>query len=401
MSGLRDHSTLGASNASRWINCPGSVAAEAGLPDDTSASAQEGTAAHALAQLALEKKQPPKRWLGEEVKEVVVTQDMVDNVGFYVDYVRAIMEMADYHWLEQKFDLAPLKPPVPMFGTADFGAGKKVKTWIELDVLDLKYGKGIAVNPHEGSGFYQTRYYALGMYIEIAKKNYAMSQAIKTIRLHIIQPRILDDEGNPTVIVATITMTELKAFAHTLLEAARKTQQQHAPRIAGDHCRFCKAKATCGTFRGAALAVAKTEFADLVEDRVKLPAPGDLTPEQVAKVLEHRDLLRDWLSSVEGHALGEIERGRSVPGWGRKPKRATRKWRDDKETVAWAEREFGATTEDLFDLAIKSPAQIEKLVGKGTIPGELVVAESSGYNLCHANDPKAIATAVTDFEPVD
>ena len=40
------HSRLGASKAARWMACPGSVAACEGLPDSSSAYADEGTAAH-------------------------------------------------------------------------------------------------------------------------------------------------------------------------------------------------------------------------------------------------------------------------------------------------------------------------------------------------------------------
>lgn len=400
MSGERDHSTLGASNAHRWINCPGSVEAEAGLSDETSAYAQEGTAAHSLAELALSKGRPAKQWLGEEINGIVITQDIVDGVQVYVDYVDTIAERAEKLWFEQKFDLHLLKPPVPMFGTADFAALSRNEqgVWV-LDVVDLKFGRGVRV---VAQGNVQARYYALGVYIEIAKQNYALSQQIQAITLHIVQPRILDEEGEPTITTDTITLVELKGFARELLEAARRTQQQNPPRIAGDHCRFCKAKATCGEFRTKALAVAKAEFADIVEDRpTTLPSPNTLTPDQLGKILDHRELLRDWLDSVEAFALGEIERGRPVTGYSRKPKRATRKWRDEKAVVAWAEKEYGATTEDLYDLKIKSPAQIEKLTGKGTIPGELVSAESSGYNLCKADDRKALTPAITDFEPVE
>ena len=40
------HAKLSASGAHRWMACPGSVAAEDGLPDKSSSFAEEGTIAH-------------------------------------------------------------------------------------------------------------------------------------------------------------------------------------------------------------------------------------------------------------------------------------------------------------------------------------------------------------------
>jgi len=63
------HAILGASSASRWIGCPGSVNAIAALPkrevERTSLYADEGTAAHNLAERCLREDIDPAHSLGK------------------------------------------------------------------------------------------------------------------------------------------------------------------------------------------------------------------------------------------------------------------------------------------------------------------------------------------------
>ena len=50
---MAQHSVLSPSGAHRWMRCPGSIAAESGMPDTSSKYAAEGTAAHELASKCL------------------------------------------------------------------------------------------------------------------------------------------------------------------------------------------------------------------------------------------------------------------------------------------------------------------------------------------------------------
>jgi hypothetical protein len=93
-----------------------------------------------------------------------------------------------------------------------------------------------------------------------------------------------------------------------------------------------------------------------------------------------------------------LESGESVPGWARKPKRATRRWKDEGETLRWLTEDLEADEQEIFDRKLKSPAQIEKLVGKTAVPDDLIVAQSSGFNLCRDSDPKALPSGITDFD---
>lgn len=385
MSGERNHAALGASNSTRWMNCPGSVAAEEGKPDPESKYAAEGTAAHSLAVLAYDTRRDPETWLGEEIEGVIVTYEMVEAVRFYLSYVAKFS--GAQLWREKKFDLSPIKPPAEMFGTADFVAYREHLR--HIDIVDLKYGKGVVVNAEDNS---QTRYYALGFWIEFMVENRKEAEQVKTITVHIVQPRLFDDEGEPRVTTETITLDALRGWAREeLLPAARRTQEPDAPRVPGPWCRFCRAKGTCPELRGVALATAQAEFADIPEDgKIVLTPPAEMPVEQIGKALIAAHLLEEWIDGVRAFAQGEIERGRPVPGWSLAPKRATRKWKNEAEAIAHFKDEMGIPEPDLFKREFKSPAQIEKLTGKKRFPGDLVVAESSGMKLVRDSDPRAL-----------
>jgi len=384
-----EHAALGASNAARWINCAGSVQAEEGRTDPGSKFAAEGTAAHVLAEAAFTRGKPADKWLGEKIGGVLVTEEMCNAVQVYVDLVKALRLQLEWVAVEKRFDLAPLKPPAPMFGTADFVGGKGPL----LVVADLKFGRGVTVSAEDN---HQLRYYALGAWVDLAKRDRPAADAVATVRVIVCQPRVLDEEGEPLVTSSDIPIADLRGWAKMMLDRAKATQVPGAPRTAGEWCKFCKAKADCPTFRGVALAVAQVDFADIAEP-LSPPPVVNLTPEQIGAILNAKGVLDDWLKAVEAKAFADIEGGVEVPGWALKPKRATRKWRNEGETTEWLEG-AGAEAEDYTETKLRSPAQIEKLVGKGKIPDGLIVAESSGLTLCRDTDPKAVPLGHTALD---
>ena len=64
------HARLSASGAHRWLNSPGSVAAEQGLKGDfSSIAANEGSAAHELAEMCFVKNEPARYFIGQTLPE--------------------------------------------------------------------------------------------------------------------------------------------------------------------------------------------------------------------------------------------------------------------------------------------------------------------------------------------
>lgn len=379
------HAELGASSASRWMACPGSVRLSAGLPDVTTAFAQEGTAAHALAELALHRGVPCETFIGTVLEDVEVTEDMAAFTQVYVDECRRLQAATGTAWIEQRFTLASLAPPAPMFGTADFVAYDAATR--TLYVRDLKYGQGVVV---EAAGNKQLRYYALGALLSDAAKG----KAIDAIDIGIVQPRAAHPDG--PVRHEVLSLDELLLFADDLLAAARATLAFDAPLVPGPHCRFCKASGACPAQHAAAQDIAQVEFG-VVE--AQPPAPELLPPAVFAEVLAKLPVLEDWINAVRVHATRTLEAGGEVPGYKLVQKRAVRKWRDEAEAAQRLEA-LGESPDDLYDRKLKSPAQVEKLVGKKHLPADLVIQQSSGTVLAPSHDPRAAVTRGEEFAAI-
>jgi len=169
------HAKLSASGSHRWAHCPGSVKAEEGIADRSSIAADEGTAAHELAELVLTHGGACHDWIGKRLIEsnaYTVDQEMADYVQQYVDYVKSHSGQHEY---EQLVDFSEWVPGG--FGTAD----ALVLDGNTLRVIDLKYGKGVQVDAFENT---QGLLYALG-----AMSDYEYIAEIEKVVICIVQPR--------------------------------------------------------------------------------------------------------------------------------------------------------------------------------------------------------------------
>lgn len=381
------HAELGASNASRWMACPGSVALSRGLPDPSSEFAEEGTAAHALAEKCLTRNYDASAFLGTSIEGYEVTEEMADAVQVYLDECRQFMSTEigarDVWRIEQKFSLARLNPPAPMFGTADFVSYSG--RWRHLQVVDLKYGKGVAV---EAKGNKQLRYYALGALLAFEEARPGL--LVDRVYMTIVQPRAEHPEG----LVRTDVMEydELLGFASELMDAARATLLPDAPLSAGPHCRFCRAKGLCPAQAEQAVALAQVDFMDAPAGEVVLPDPRLLPNAKLGEILSKIGPVEDYFAAVRAAVQHKLEAGEAVPGYKLVRKRATRQWANER-AVRTRLQELGYGDADINEAPdLKSVAQIEKLVGKKrfreVLPDELVRKESSGYNVAREEDPR-------------
>jgi hypothetical protein len=374
----RAHSELGASISHRWIACPGSVALSREQPVYDNVHAQHGRVAHSIGETCLRFGAEPESTLGDVIDGVEVTEEMVEAVKVFVDYCRSIAPAVfgpnpGYRvWIEHQFNLAELQPPADMFGTADFIAyNPELK---QLEVVDYKHGSGVVV---EVTNNPQLRYYALGAALSVGKE-----LEIDTVKITIVQPRATHPDG--VVRSETLSYFELFEFAGSLLDAARATQAPDAPLNPGSHCRFCPALAVCPAKRKEVQAIAQTSFSVMPADRP--PEPETLPDEVLDDIGSKLHILDDWSIAAKREIERRLLAGRELPSHKLVEKRPTRRWIDEEKVVAFLE-EKKLFPEEIYVQKLKSPAQIEKLVGKKELPAEFVEKKSSGYKLVPASDP--------------
>jgi hypothetical protein len=393
------HSEHGASIAARWLACPGSVKLSRGQPNYDNIHSITGTAAHTLAEWCFDDEQDPHHFVGREIPvkdntlgitEVEVDEDMAAAVKVYTDYVHSRVRPLDAQWWrELEVDLSSLNPPegVELYGTSDcplYLPAEKL-----LEVVDYKHGSGVVV---EVKGNVQLRYYALGVYLALNSPLPVLD--IETVRITIVQPRAQHPDG--PIRSEDVSVADLLAFGQYLVNGARITQRDDAPLVPGSHCRFCPASPICPAQREQTQALARVTFADMPVDLP--PEPETLPPDVLADILTKLPILEDWARAVRQHAYHMAERGEAPEGFKLVAGRPTRRWLDEADVKAYLVDEHGLDVEELHTLKLKSPAQIEKLIGKKNLPDHYYEKKSSTYKLVPLHDPRPAVAALSAGE---
>lgn len=340
----RTHALLSASGAHRWMNCTPSAILETQFPDTTSEAAKEGTLAHELAEAKVmhymhidgfTKRKLTTR-INKMKKNPLWQDEMNKYTDEYLDFIKTEALSYKVHpfvKVEEKIDLTAYVPDG--FGTADciiIAAGV-------LQVIDLKYGKGVPVSPERNE---QLMLYALGAYAK-----YGFLFDIKSVKLSIVQPRI-DNTAS-----WAISIESLLEFGETVKEKANVAIKGEGAHNPGDWCRFCRARRNC---RARADENVKLAFA--TEKK-----PPLITNEEVGEYLRLGEDVAKWLSDLKDYALTECLAGKDVPGWKAVEGRSSREWTDMEEAFN-AISEDGMDEATLYERKPLSLAQVEKLMGK-------------------------------------
>lgn len=331
------HSVLGASAAERWIHCPPSARLTAGMQDEETSFAAEGTAAHALCEWKVRK--ALKMRAGKRPTSDYWTDEMEEHTDDYRDYIMDLVGQAKQickdpvTMIEQHLDFSCWAPDG--YGTGDF----LLVADGELNIVDFKYGRGVPVYADHNP---QMTLYALG-----ALELFDMLYDIQKVTMTIFQPRLSN------ISVWSIDADELYRWAEEDLkpkaEMASKGEGEYTP---GSWCRFCKVRNQCRARAESFLELARMEFRP----------PALLSDEEIAEVMQQAEELSRWASDVMAYATAAaIEDGRHFDGYKIVEGRSVRKFTDT-AAVEKAARDAGYT--DIYNKSLITLTAFEKLMGK-------------------------------------
>lgn len=338
------HALLSASSSERWLHCPPLPRLEALEPNRGSSFAQEGTDAHTLAEIKL-------RYAIGDLSEEQYHEEhfrFTENATFYNEemeietdkYVNLVLDRAgqydepDIH-IEQRVSYDRWAPQG--FGTAD----TVIATDGQIEIIDLKYGKGIQVYAEQNS---QLMLYALGVYAR-----FDLVYSFETVRMTIVQPRLNH--------ISTFEMhiDELLYWAEFYV----RPRAEQAWLGVGDYdfkpgiLRFSPVKAT--------LKERARRTAEIVEE-FEYRGGELLSDEELTEALAMVDEVAAWAKDLKDYAVRQMKQGHKIDGFKLVEGRGRRIITDEEELASrLQERGY----EDVYkEPALKSMTELEKELGK-------------------------------------
>ena len=373
------HAYLSASASHRWLACPPSAKLCANILDQASEYAQQGTDCHELCAYLVEKA------LGKDVIDptenlTYYDAEMQNCAEEYRNYVLEQIEAAKEFckdpqvMIEQRLDFS-------RWVENGFGTGDCVIVADEvLQIIDYKHGLGILVSAgdDEHGGNSQMMCYALGA-LEVFGDIYDINQ----IKMTIFQPR------RDNISTYTISKKNLLKWADEILApTAQLAYVGKGEFNAGDHCTFCKVKATCRKRAEYNLELAKYDF--------EMPATLDDT--EIAAILEKVDEMISWGNDIKDYALQQAQSGVHFEGWKIVEGRSNRKYTDE-NAVADTVKDAGF---DPYEKKLLGITAMSTLLGKKKFEellGGLIYKPPGKPTLVPESDKRpAMNTAKDDFK---
>lgn len=367
------HAFLSASSSHRWLACPPSAKLCSGIVDGGSPYTQQGTDAHALCEYKVEKA------LGRRARDptenlTYFDAEMDECSDQYCSYVMEQVAEAKQHCqdplvlVEEKLDFSTWVPE-------GFGTGDCVIIADDiLQIIDFKYGLGVLVDAEQNP---QMMCYALG-----ALSGYGYLYNIQTIRMTIFQLR------RQNISTYKISREDLLEWANKVLKpTAALAYNGDGEFHAGDHCQFCKVKATCRKRAEYNMELAKYDFEE----------PAMLDASEIAAILPRVDNLVDWANDIKEYALHQALNGVKYDGFKVVAGKSNRKYSDLK-AVAKIVEDAGY---DPYEKKVLGITAMTSLLGKqkfDELLGPLITKPQGKPALVPESDKRpALNTAKDDF----
>ena len=329
---MSDHTLYSPSSLERRALCPGSARMEAGLQDESSEAADRGSKLHGLVAAMIK---------GEAVSDIAdVPQTDIDACLAIAEVVKGrivamnnplifieVRRNMTYHEGEKGTpDIVLVEP----FGQAYIG--------------DYKFGS-LQVTPANRN---------LQLLAEAI--SVAAEFDCNSVMVELFQPAL----GEPTNHV--YQADELRQYETTLKKLVQDCLAPDAPlKPHAKACQFCKARGMC------------PELKQQANLPVKVEAQA-LTVSEIGEWLNKLEIVRIFHSALKARAFSILATGGSIPGWKLKESLKDREWTEDAaREIPTLLSALGKAANDAYEPAtLKSPAQIEKIIGKSKAVQEVM-----------------------------
>jgi len=272
---------MSASSMGRYYKCPASFLRGRWMPDTTSASAQRGNEIHdALEHQNFEALDASDGAVAErcndivlEIIEAVITPSLLKNDEGVVSREERVQSFASSYKYSGKWDYVSLWKESKVALVVDYKSGPRG-------------GEDAEVN------------YQLATQALLVSQKFNLGEGWK------IYVALATPMKSPQYTVASYGWQGLDMIATAIDSIAEKAHDPYAPANAGDHCRYCPARASCSERNEL---IGEVEWASpsavtSPQDLSRLLDVGDLA---VSAHKEHREIAKKLI----------VEEGLDIPGW--------------------------------------------------------------------------------------
>lgn len=349
----REHAVLSASGSDRWMQCPPSALINAHAEREDTHYSLEGTLAHELSELKARRLLTPvnekarteiARNIDELKKSKYYNADMDDHTNAFVDYVaerflaaKKLDKNTRIHF-EIRVDYSEVAPHGR--GTCDV----VIVCNQYVEVIDLKYGQGVAVSAVDNP---QLRLYALG-----AVREYELVYDFDHVVYTIVQPRL------DSITSERMSVEELVGWAYENVKPkADLAINGEGDFNAGSHCKFCSFRFRCAERTRHVLELTGIDKDAMLDDK------------QLADAYGRVGVVQSWVYDIKDYSLKYVIEGGKLDGYKLVAGKSKRYIKDEAALRGKLESE-GYDEGQYLRIGFVPLSDLEKMVGKKKLANE-------------------------------
>lgn len=360
------HSEMSPSGFERLMTCPASYKANKKYREIECVSnpaSIDGTHSHTLLEYCGKERIHPTSTLGMTFEDhegtFTVAVDRAERVAVAFDYIASrIAELGEDQ--TEVYHEAKMSSFLP-FGRGDMGgtADVVILSKYMMEVIDYKDGRkkvdagcvqlyiyGILAIHHFLSGIHQ----------------------VGTVRLTIVQPRLRTVDGLSSGISSIdIPIGELKERRNLYIAAASACEEEDAPYVPSDLCRYCPSaiNSSCTAFANHVFDKVNILFSatDITDQAAKKDA-SSLTNDQLREIILAGPLLRSLIEDAEKEEVRRLASGQVIEGRKLVHGKGSRSWKYEEDEMAAKLKKFGIPKTQIYKQTLLSPAQAEGISWK-------------------------------------